>query len=139
MSTITLRSPLVGEQRTNAITRGTGVYHAIHFCVMYPDRGQETVRVMVEDGTGYDTLEDAILSLPEPGDRSVEELRKQIATDYKFGLGEYYPEHGVVAKSNPYVFDRPFARYVAIDGKMKIVKHPFADLMVCRVKEETNV
>jgi DNA modification methylase len=136
MTTLDLGLPtLVGMQNTKATARGDKNYHAVHFCVMYPQRGQQTVRIMVEDGTGYDSLDEAIASLPEPLDRTVKELQALIAKDYGFGMGQFYPEYNVVAKSNNYVFDKPFAEYQTSDGKTKIVKHPFADLMVRKVKE----
>ena len=128
-------APLCAHQATRAQQRGDLQYHAIHFCVIRPTRGQETVRIMVPDGDGFDTLEDAIASLPEPLDRTIKELEQLIAKDYGFGLGVHYPEFNVVGKSNIYMFDRPFAEYTTVGGKSKFVKHPFVDLMVRKVKE----
>ena len=134
MSTTENIPTLVGEQKTTGLQKSDGKYHAIHFCVMQPGKRQEMIRIMVKDGQGYDSLREAINTLPEPTEGSVMDLQKQIAHDLGFGFGEHYPEYSVVAKSNNYIYDKPFAEYITASGDKKIVKHPNVDRMVKRVK-----
>lgn len=129
------RAPsVVGLQSTIATKKTDGMYHAVHFCVMQPGKRQEMIRIMVKDGDGFESLQEAINSLPEATDATINDLQRQIAADIGFGFGDHYPEYAIVAKSNNYIFDKPFAEYITTTGEHRVIKHPNADLMVKRVK-----
>jgi hypothetical protein len=93
---------------------------------------REDVGKVIQNGDGYDSIEELIASVPLTK-FAYASLPRRIAIDFGLIYGVDYPELSIVAYTGAFETMRPIASYV-YNGSMKYIKHPQFDWMVQRYK-----
>jgi hypothetical protein len=123
--------PLAASQGKTLLSNGKREF--VFYCILSPGKYTDS-KITINNGEGYDSLEEALMTIPLSKATSVDEMRQMIARDFGLGLGKVYEDFNIVAYVGSYHTTKPLAWYTH-EGKTKYVKHPQIDLMVQRYEE----
>lgn len=91
-------------------------------------------RVTYVNGSGFNSIEEAIQSLNIQKTENIEDLKRFIAFDFRLGRGFDYPEWGIVAYQGTTPALKLFLRYKDSLGEIRYHLHPDYKRMVQRYK-----
>lgn len=121
--------PIFAQQMNTLQKNGTRYFS--FYCYTGPGIHEDVGKV-IQNGDGYDSIEELIASVPLTK-FAYASLPRRIAIDFGLVYGVDYPELGIVAYTGAFETMRPIAAYV-YNGSMKYIKHPQFDWMVQRYK-----